>query len=250
MMFFDSNCALGRPSVPLPHRFDTASELIEAEKRAGVEAALVFHASSRDYDAAFGNKKILEAVAGHEALHPCWVLLPPHTGEMPVPKALLGEMNENGVRASRVFPRKHNWPLAEWASGPLLDALEAESVPLFIDFGETEWNQVHSLCSAHPRLPVVLAGASFRFSRQVYALLASVENLSVEISSFQLQGGIEDVCKRFGAHRLLFGTDAPDFDPAPTVMAVRYAGISEEEKAMIAGRNLARLLDNAFNRGT
>ena len=88
----------------------------------------------------------------------------------------------------------------------------------------------------------MLTGVPFRFSRQVYALLAETSNVYIETSAFQLHGGIEDVCARFGARRLLFGSAAPHFDPAPSVMAIRYAGISQEEKTMIAGGTLRALL--------
>ena len=91
----------------------------------------------------------------------------------------------------------------------------------------------------------MLTGVPFRLSRQVYALLAETPNVRVETSSFQLHGGIEDVCAKFGATRLLFGTAAPHFKMGPSVMAVKYAGISDNEKAMIAAGNLHNLLQPA-----
>jgi predicted TIM-barrel fold metal-dependent hydrolase len=128
-------------------------------------------------------------------------------------------------------------------------ALEAQAVPLFLDIEEADFGQIHSLCNEHPRLPVVLTRAPFRLSRQIYALLATTSNLQIEMSCFQLHGGIEDMCARFGAGRLLFGSAAPHFAPAPSVMAVRYAAISEDERAMIAGGNLQRLLRATAGRG-
>ena len=89
-------------------------------------------------------------------------------------------MRDAGVRAARVFPKTLNFPLGEWSSGPLLDALEEHALPLFLDFGETTPDQVHALCEKHPRLPVVLTGTPFRLSRLVYALLDSVVNLHIE----------------------------------------------------------------------
>ena len=152
------------------------------------------------------------------------------------------KMMKNGVKAARVFPKMYNWSLAEWCAGKLLQALEDNSIPLFIDIDETDWNQVYSISSNHPKLPVVLTSATFRFNRQIYALLAETLNVFIDTSYFQLHQGIEDVCKKFGAKRLLFGSAAPNFNIAPSVMALRYAAISDEEKSMIAGENLRNIL--------
>ena len=145
-------------------------------------------------------------------------------------------------RIEKVFPKSQNWPLSEWSAGKLLATLEERPIPLFLDFAETSCDQAYALAMAHPGLPVVLTGWPFRLSRLVYALLAETENLHFEISSFQLHGGIEDICAKFGAKRLFFGSAAPHLDAAPSVMAIRYARIPEEEKAMIAGGNLRALL--------
>ena len=242
MKFFDANCCLGKLSVPMPDCICTAAELASLMEQAGVDEALVYHALSREYSPAVGNHRILEETGGHDNLHPCWTLLPHHTGEMPPADGLVEQMTGMGVRAARVFPKAHNWTLAEWCAGDLLRALEQAAIPLFLDCDQTDWNQVHSLACEHPGLTFVLTGVPFRLSRQVYALLAETSNVCMETSLFQLHGGIEDVCAKFGAARLLFGTAAPHFKMAPSVMAVRYAGISENDKAMIAGGNLRNLL--------
>ncbi len=245
MKFFDSNCCLGKLSVPMPDSIETANELSGFMERASMDEALVYHALSKEYNPTVGNRKILEETSEHGNLHPCWILLPHHTGEMPPAGDLVDEMRASGVRAARVFPKTHNWTLSRWSAGGLLEALEKAAIPLFVDFEQTDWSQVYSLASTYPKLDIVLTGVPFRLSRQVYALLAETSTVYIETSLFQLHGGIEDVCAKFGAKRLLFGTAAPHFKMGPSVMAVKYAGISENEQAMIAGGNLRNLLDGA-----
>jgi predicted TIM-barrel fold metal-dependent hydrolase len=67
---------------------------------------------------------------------------------------------------------------------------------------------------------------------------------------------VEDICKRFGADRIIFGTYyygllsgtpaspllVPSCVPSSSRAMVTYADISEEEKGMVAGGNLRRLL--------
>ena len=242
MKFFDANCCIGRLSVPMPKSICSIKELVETMEQGGVDEALIYHSYSREYAPDVGNRKLLEEIKGHENVHPCWILLPHHTGEMPPPGELVDEMIANNVRAARVFPKTHNWSLSEWCAGNLLKALEDSGIPLFIDIEETDWNQAYSICANHPNLSVILTRAPFRLSRQIYALLAETSNLYIDTSFFQLHGGIEDVCEKFGAKRLLFGSAMPLFNPEPSVMAVNYAGISDDEKSMIAGGNLHSLL--------
>ena len=250
MIFFDSNCCLGKLSVPMPKSIETATELIDIMEKAGIEKSLVYHSFAKEYDPTFGNRKLMEVltsflrscVGTSKNLYPCLVLVPHHTGEMPEPEKIVCEILEKNIRAVRIFPKTHNWSLSEWCSGKLLNELEQNAIPLFIDFEETSWDQLYSLCDNHPNLPIVLTRASFRFNRQIYALLSKTQNLYIETSHFQLHCGIEDVCKKFGANRLLFGSSAPFFAPSPSMMAVKYANISEEEKEMIAGKNLIKLL--------
>ncbi|MCD4657101.1 MAG: amidohydrolase, partial [Planctomycetes bacterium] len=209
MKFIDSNCCLGELSVPLPKSFGTLNVLLDAMKQAGVDEALVYHAFSKEYNPGVGNQRLIEEIGDQKNLHACWVLLPHHTGEMSPPEKLVDELMQNGVKAVRFFPKIYNWSLAQWCAGKLLHALEDNSIPLFIDIDETDWNQVYSIASSHPKLPVVLTNATFRFNRQIYALLAETSNVFIDTSYFQLHQGIEDVCKKFGAKRLLFGTAAP-----------------------------------------
>jgi predicted TIM-barrel fold metal-dependent hydrolase len=248
MKFFDANCCLGKLSVPLPKCLESTADLVLAMKKAGVEEALVYHSYSKEYHPAVGNQKLLEEITGLDSLYACWTLLPDQTAEMPKPEKILNDIAEKSIAAVRVFPKTQNWSISEWSAGHLLQELEEMAVPLLIDLEETGWDQLFSLCAKHPDLPVVLTRVPFRFSRHVYALLAETSNLYIETSFFQLHGGIEDICAKFGAGRLLFGTASPFFDPGPSVMAIKYAEISEEDRARIAGGNLHELIKTSIEK--
>jgi predicted TIM-barrel fold metal-dependent hydrolase len=46
-----------------------------------------------------------------------------------------------------------------------------------------------------------------------------------------------------GAERLLFGSGLPAASPGPAIAALQYAFVADEQRAMIAGENLSRLLE-------
>jgi hypothetical protein len=248
LTFFDAYCGLGQLSHPiLGQEFASADELLRELAHAQIGEALVYNPASYEYDPATGNAQLNEAIAGHPNLHPCWVLLPPGTGEMPPPAELLDSMQQQGVRAARLCPSpaRNNFSLAEWCSGALLAALAAAHVPLFLDQSEVSWGEIAGLLARYPDLPLVLTGVSYRLDRYLYPLWETHANLYVELSGYQGLLAVEAVVRRFGPERLLFGTNLPTYTPGAAVTMLQYADIPEADKQLIAAGNLRRLLEAA-----
>jgi len=168
---------------------------------------------------------------------------------MPQPDDIARQMASNNVRVARLFPRLHNFLLEDLYD--LLAMLGNYRIPLFIDYGNVHWSdklvpwtEIRRVCKKFPDLPVVLTHIGIGDNRILYPLLEAVRNLYVEISYYQAHNGIEHICKRFGAERLLFGSGMPIFAPGPPVSMVIHADVPEEMKRLIAGDNLRNLLDN------
>lgn len=252
LSFFDANCMIGRYKNFQEGSFHTAERLLEEMAYYGISEALVYHALSRENHPTTGNPAILGEVEGHKNLHPAWSMLPSRSKELPKPHEYIHEALDNHVHAIWLFPGQFFYPLSEWCIGSLLDELEEHRIPTFVDadpeyadFGSDrfQWDHIDEMCRNHPGLQLILSAARFRTSnRLLYQLLERHNSLFVEISGMWFYRGIEFICREFGAHRLIFGTRMPLRDPACAIAMVNYAGISDEEKRMIAGDNLRRLL--------
>jgi predicted TIM-barrel fold metal-dependent hydrolase len=208
----------------------------------GISEALTFHTMAKEYAPSVGNEMLLQEIQG-KPLHPCWVVMPHHTGEMPAPDELLAQMKAKGVRALKVFPAHQQFTLADWCAGDLLSMIEANGIPLFVDMDQTNWAQVAEIMGNHPKLNLILLKTSYRSDRMMYPLFEKYEGLRIEAATYQVTMGIEEVCRRFGARRLLFGTGLPVTEAGPSISQIAYAQITDEEKQMIAGANLRKLLD-------
>jgi predicted TIM-barrel fold metal-dependent hydrolase len=127
----------------------------------------------------------------------------------------------------------------------LLQALADRRLPLSIWHTEVPWEEIRNLCQAYPELPVILEGTPLKilyYNRLLYPLLAQCPNLRLEIHNLVNYLGIEDITRRFGARRLVFGSFMPVCDPNAAMMQVTHARIGEEDKVKIARGNLMELL--------
>lgn len=243
--FYDCEAAFGRRRTVLPGSFWSKEDLLVQMQQCGISRALVRHSVAAELDPMAGNQMLMEEIADTPCLTPLWTVQPHHTGEFWEPKELLDKMKANGVAAVTMFGgTEQNFVTFEWNCGELFDALEDARVPLFVGLGQITggYNGVYELLKKHPKLPVVLNGVGYRDGRNLYPLLASFSNLHISSCGWKAQAGIEDVCEKFGAERILFGSNLPIQSGGAAVAMVMYAAISEEEKQMIASGNLERLL--------
>ena len=107
------------------------------------------------------------------------------------------------------------------------------------------WEEVFALLQRHTRLPIIAANCSYRHNRFLYPLWERFDNLYVETSRFLGAGAVEDVVRRFGPERLLFGSNMPQYTGTAAVARLTYADIPREAKEAIASGNLKRLIEEA-----
>lgn len=248
LQFVDSNCMLGQWKHHSGGCLYDAGQLLEYLDRHGINRALTFGAFAAYGDIRTGNDRLLEHIKGYDRLMPCAAAMPHHTNECPPPGEFCAFLARHDIRAVRVFPRLHGVSLYSWIWGDLFAELEVRRIPLFIDFSvkhwteEIDWGNVHGICEAFPRLPVILVRMGIQADRYVYPLFGKFENLYMETSYYMVNNGMEHVVRNFGAHRLLFGSGMPVCNPRGAVWMLRLSGIGQEEQAMIAGGNLMNLL--------
>ena len=108
--------------------------------------------------------------------------------------------------------------------------------------GQLTWDELNQLCGNHPKLKVIFTDLNYRIDRNIYALLDRHPTLHLESGGYKVHNGIEEICGRFGAQRLVFGSGMPMYSGASAVSMIRYARIREREKSLIAFGNLSALL--------
>lgn len=245
LSYFDCNCSFGMRGIVYPGSFYKLEDLLKNMENYGIKRALVYHSMAREYNPVVGNGMLMEEIKQYPSLYPVWAVMHHHTGEFPEPGELRKQLKANNIRAVRVFSAMadQGFGLSEWNCGELFSMLEECKVPLLLGFEQMAgWNELHEICSNHPGLKIIFTGVNYRIDRNAYALLEKFENLYVETSGYKGFEGIPEICRKFGAHRLVFGSAMPVLSGAAAVSMVNYADISEKEKRMIAYENLDNLL--------
>ncbi|HET6504506.1 MAG TPA: amidohydrolase family protein [Amycolatopsis sp.] len=255
LTFFDCNAFIGQVSVPkfFPHRVTPA--VLRAEyDRIGVARGLVTHVAAKEYSPSVGNDLLATELTGgsDHGFLPCLTLLPEQTGESWGPDEVIGRLRARGARGVRLFPSTavHRYPFDPRVLGGLFEVLQDARVPVFVDFDlgrrdEADWRGLYDITDAFPDLPLVLIRPGGRSDRGLYPLLDRARQVYVETGGYWVHGGIERLCARFGAHRLLFGSGFPYWTLAGAAYHIATASVEDRQKSLIAGENLARLLEGA-----
>jgi hypothetical protein len=251
---FDANAFLGvlPPALRPPGAPEDVAGLLATMDAYGARRALVTHTLAKWHHPPAGNARLTEELSGHARLTPCWVVLPAATGEVPPEEAQVAALLAAGARAARLCPVLHRLSLEPWEVDPLLGALAARRVPLLFDFDNTHWSEprpwaaLERACRTHPHLPVVLLREPQANLRTLFPLLDRCPNLLLETSYLQAHDGLALLAERFGAHRLVFGTGSPVWDPGLPVTGLTYAGLAPADLEAVGGGTLRALLDGCL----
>lgn len=253
LSFLDANLWLGPPEgFPLAAEF-SLNQLEEALQRAWIRGGLVSHWHGKTLSAQDGNRAVVEALEkraaqrrnGAPELFAVWTALPLFPAEPGPLPGREGLSLPACVRAARIFPRSHHFPLAPWCLGPLCEWLRARRMPLFIWHTELEWTSLYELARAFPQLPIVVETQTQKIlyhTRPLFALLRDRPNVYVELSNFAGPGYLEYGVREFGPERWLFGSFLPVSDPFVPLGLVVDADLPASDQRLIAGDNLRRLL--------
>jgi predicted TIM-barrel fold metal-dependent hydrolase len=254
MNAFDANCTLGRHLWLKEGGLHTAEHLLDEMDHYGVGEALVLDSLSRENHPDEGNRRILRVTDGNPRLRPAWSALPAHGDDEQAPPAeFLEEMRKHRVGALFLFPRQYRFRLADWCVDAFVEPLASARVPVFLNYNEmfaggtawdqTDWEEVVALCRRWPQLPVVVSEHRVRRAqRMIYRALDACPNLRLELSGWWLHRAIEEISGKWGAGRLLYGSNWPHLGPHQTLATLTTAEISDADKRKVAGDNLRGLL--------
>ena len=177
----------------------------------------------------------------------CWALLPPQTGELGRLEDWFVAAFESRVRAVTAWPDVNRFLLRSEVFGEVFGEMTARRVPFLCrcswDASGGSWERLYDLLRDFPEMTVILCNVGcWGPDRLFRPLLGAYPNVYLETSEYILDGGIEAFVDRYGASRLLYGSDFPAAYHGGMMLALAHADIADEDKEAIASGNLERLV--------
>ncbi|MBU0477185.1 hypothetical protein KKC91_01255 [bacterium] len=244
LQFYDSSLWLGTSPEGRFQRVDRIAELVKEMDYYGIKKGIVSHIMTTTYNPIIGNEILLKKLKGQKSLQASFILPPPGCGE--IKKDYLDKALSKGMVSVRLLPKSNRYLFKDWLLAPILKELEARRIPLFLWIGQVGWQGIYETCHRYSELPIIAEGIGhheFLEARNYFPLLAKFKNLHLGTHNLISYLGLDDVVKRFGAERLIFGTNFPLNDPDISMMMVAEGEFSWEDKKKIAHVNLESLIN-------
>ena len=150
-----------------------------------------------------------------------------------------------GFRGIKLHPQVDRYPANHRELVyPIIELAMKYDIPVWFHTGHAPNatpTLVGSLAGAFPEAKIVMGHMGSGMFYDAICAARRYRNIYVDIS---LQGGHSflTACREVGADRLLFGTDSPYANPGTMKRMVEESPLSQAEKTMILGDNMARLL--------
>lgn len=152
----------------------------------------------------------------------------------------LGTGTPEAAKLVRMCPAEHRFGLT--GSHGLAAARELAERGVTVLLALADPVVIHRLATEVPELRIVLINTGYRTLRELAELMDVHPEVRVDTATLCGHLFVEWVVRRYGAHRVLFGTGAPVTDDAGPRFQLDHLELSADEVELIAGGNVLELL--------
>jgi len=252
MKIYDLDISYGTQVKPQASPYcSTIEELVDVMQNAGLDGALIRCTDTDIVSTQTGNARLARDLRIAKAkgldVWGLWALLPSCTDETPKPKDIYAAMKEDGIGALYVNPQDHQFCAHPGAMGDYYAVAEEKKIPMvFSTLHGLTPDQMHDILRAFPKLHCIIRFAGhWPKGRMLYPFLENYENTCLDTGYRWDDLGVEDIVRRYGAHRLLMSSSYPNHYIGASMAHVRCAEITPEQMELIFSGNLLRMLKEA-----
>lgn len=240
-MIVDAHCHSGN-FAPLFQGSHSADDLVSRHERVGVEAGMVSILLKGQMSRA--NDLTLQACRAHPGRLFGMIYIDPHDPEEAV--AELGRCAAHDeFRAVKLHPSEDAWfPYTEYYF-PVYEKMTQLQLPGLFHCGTYPHSNplgIAFAASQFPEIPFILGHFALAdLSWECFPAAALSDNVYVDTTANPIVRVMNEWIDRFGAHRMLWGSDFPFYDVSYEFEKTNYLGRSDSDRDQIRGGNAKQL---------
>jgi predicted TIM-barrel fold metal-dependent hydrolase len=214
-------------------------------KSIGIDKICVSSAKAIEYDFVEGNSDLLALMRELPDLIWGQCMLNPRFGELALEEFDRCVVKGGMVGLGEIYPVLPLWRADEASFFPVMEKVTKHRVPALIHADPLE--AIYSLADRFPDAPIIMAhmgggGGLQGITGPIYET-KRYDNLYLDTGTSHMESNmIEEAVKVVGADRVIFGTDFPLLEPNAQIQKIRSSRISEGDRRLILGENMARLV--------
>jgi len=248
MVVIDSHTHFAGPGKGLPP--NTVNDLLTIMDGNGIDSIVTCAPYSsigkgRTYDEA--NRFLVDSMTKAPGRIVGFLRVNPHLQKHALKSIEVG-VKEQGFRGVKFHPRNEAFAInSEELVFPVAELVSRLNVPILIHTGEPDTygfaqpTLVGDLADSFPDLTLIIGHMGKRLYEDAICVAKWFENIILE-TSFRSPRDIARAVRRVGADRVAYGSDMPFGVPEIEMMKVRLCDITNREKEMVLGENIARIL--------
>jgi predicted TIM-barrel fold metal-dependent hydrolase len=154
-------------------------------------------------------------------------------------------VREYGLKGLKLHPIIDAYQANHSMVFPLIEAAGELGVPVTIHSHQpgSQPALIGDLASRFPQVTIIMAHMGMAAYRDAIYVAQKEPNVVLETSAQPWTHRVVRVAaERIGIERIVFGSDAPLHHPKVELTKIEVAGLAPEEKALVLGGNIARLL--------
>lgn len=220
----------------------SAEELVKHMDRLGINQGCIFSQGAQTSDHVLGNNMVIEAVKKFPERFIGYVFINPN---YPLSE-IVDEMDRcrgEGLRGIKLITQYHNYPYNGEKLFVVYEYANAYGWPILGHiWGDPQY--LEEICQRYPRVHFIVGHAEHEYCEVARKKANVYISLTGLVDEF---GKTEALVRKAGSKNLLYGSDCVYFDEAYGLGPVVYAKISDEDKRLILGLNMKRILVSGGN---
>jgi predicted TIM-barrel fold metal-dependent hydrolase len=227
----------------------SAHDVIGRLDEAHVDAAVVCPVKPRGYHLAEANDVVATAARNSDGRLVGFARVDPNLREDAVSE-LERALSELGLAGLFLHPWEESFRISAPLVDPVIEVAHRHGAPVIVASGYpwvSEALQVGELARRFPDVNFIMTnGGQINISGLGQAdaelCLSEHANVFIQTAGVYREDFLENIVETLGANRVLFGSAFPLMDPRLEILRIKWAHVSDEQKAQMLGGNALSLL--------